>query len=79
MLAGYCLFFITGHVSFLLIWIWTTQVINIEFFGKNEKIEPLVKNFTAKIKASIINLVDYFVVTLTLGLQLSVECKGPWG
>jgi len=41
--------------------------------------EPLVKNFTTKIKASIMNLVDYFVITLTLGSWLSVKCKGPWG
>jgi hypothetical protein len=47
-------------------------------FWKTEKIKPLVKNFTTKIKASIIILGGYFVITLTLGLQLSVKCKGQW-
>jgi hypothetical protein len=47
-------------------------------FWKTKKIKPSVKNFTTKIKSSIINLDDYFVITLTLGLQLSVKCKGPW-
>jgi hypothetical protein len=48
-------------------------------FLKKQKNRIISSNFTAKIKASIINLFDYFVITLTLGSRLTLECKGPWG